>query len=281
MHPTTLVIFGASGDLANRKLLPALYNLAHEGALPVRFNIVGDLARGVHGRGVPRRARRPRSTGSAAASSTTRCSRRCSPMPATSPACSTTRRPTRSCAASWTATTRRRPSRSTASSTCRPRPTFFPVIVGALGEAGLATHEGRAGALRDREAVRHLAPGGARPERARAVGVRGGSDLPDRSLPREGDGPEPAGVPLRQRHVRAAVEPQLRRQRADHRVRGPRDRHARRLLRRRRRAARPRPEPHAAAAVPAVHGAADRLHRGPRAQREGQGPARDPHAAAA
>ena len=39
--PTTLVIFGATGDLARRKLLPALYNLAHEGALPERFNLVG------------------------------------------------------------------------------------------------------------------------------------------------------------------------------------------------------------------------------------------------
>jgi len=39
--PTTLVIFGASGDLARRKLLPALYNLAHEGALPERFHLVG------------------------------------------------------------------------------------------------------------------------------------------------------------------------------------------------------------------------------------------------
>jgi len=39
--PTTLVIFGASGDLAKRKLLPALYNLAHEGALPERFNLIG------------------------------------------------------------------------------------------------------------------------------------------------------------------------------------------------------------------------------------------------
>ncbi|HET9740262.1 MAG TPA: glucose-6-phosphate dehydrogenase [Solirubrobacteraceae bacterium] len=39
--PTTLVIFGASGDLARRKLLPALYNLAHEGALPERFNLIG------------------------------------------------------------------------------------------------------------------------------------------------------------------------------------------------------------------------------------------------
>jgi glucose-6-phosphate 1-dehydrogenase len=39
--PTTLVIFGATGDLARRKLLPALYNLAHDGALPVRFRLVG------------------------------------------------------------------------------------------------------------------------------------------------------------------------------------------------------------------------------------------------
>ena len=41
VHPTTLVIFGASGDLAKRKLLPAIYNLAHEGALPERFNLIG------------------------------------------------------------------------------------------------------------------------------------------------------------------------------------------------------------------------------------------------
>jgi glucose-6-phosphate 1-dehydrogenase len=39
--PTSLVIFGATGDLAKRKLLPALYNLAHEGSLPERFNLVG------------------------------------------------------------------------------------------------------------------------------------------------------------------------------------------------------------------------------------------------
>ena len=38
---TSLVIFGATGDLAHRKLLPALYNLAHEGALPERFKLIG------------------------------------------------------------------------------------------------------------------------------------------------------------------------------------------------------------------------------------------------
>jgi glucose-6-phosphate 1-dehydrogenase len=41
VHPTTLVIFGATGDLARRKLLPAIYNLAHEGALPERFFLIG------------------------------------------------------------------------------------------------------------------------------------------------------------------------------------------------------------------------------------------------
>ena len=41
VHPTNIVIFGATGDLARRKLLPAVYNLAHEGALPQRFNLVG------------------------------------------------------------------------------------------------------------------------------------------------------------------------------------------------------------------------------------------------
>jgi len=42
VHPTTLVIFGATGDLAKRKLLPAIYNLAHEGALPERFHLIGN-----------------------------------------------------------------------------------------------------------------------------------------------------------------------------------------------------------------------------------------------
>ena len=41
VHPTALVVFGATGDLAKRKLLPAIYNLAHEGALPERFYLVG------------------------------------------------------------------------------------------------------------------------------------------------------------------------------------------------------------------------------------------------
>jgi glucose-6-phosphate 1-dehydrogenase len=41
VRPTVLVMFGATGDLAHRKLLPALYNLAHDGALPERFELIG------------------------------------------------------------------------------------------------------------------------------------------------------------------------------------------------------------------------------------------------
>ena len=40
-EPCALVIFGATGDLTHRKLVPALYNLAHEGQLPQSFAIVG------------------------------------------------------------------------------------------------------------------------------------------------------------------------------------------------------------------------------------------------
>src|SRR3954465_3836389 len=39
--PCTMVIFGASGDLTKRKLLPALYNLRKAGLLSDHFAVVG------------------------------------------------------------------------------------------------------------------------------------------------------------------------------------------------------------------------------------------------
>ena len=39
--PCIMVIFGASGDLTGRKLIPAIYNLAHAGLMPKQFGIVG------------------------------------------------------------------------------------------------------------------------------------------------------------------------------------------------------------------------------------------------
>src|ERR1700730_9463157 len=39
--PCIVVIFGASGDLTKRKLLPALYHLQQSGLLPKDFAVVG------------------------------------------------------------------------------------------------------------------------------------------------------------------------------------------------------------------------------------------------
>jgi glucose-6-phosphate 1-dehydrogenase len=46
--PTIVVIFGASGDLTKRKLLPALFHLEQAGLLPEQFSIVGVARRPLH-----------------------------------------------------------------------------------------------------------------------------------------------------------------------------------------------------------------------------------------
>ena len=40
-EPCTLVIFGATGDLTHRKLIPALYNIAADGELPPALTVIG------------------------------------------------------------------------------------------------------------------------------------------------------------------------------------------------------------------------------------------------
>src|ERR1700731_1882267 len=40
-EPCAVVIFGASGDLTKRKLLPSLYNLASYHLLPANYSIIG------------------------------------------------------------------------------------------------------------------------------------------------------------------------------------------------------------------------------------------------
>ena len=41
VEPCTLVIFGGSGDLTRRKLLPAVYNLILDGLLPPNYAVIG------------------------------------------------------------------------------------------------------------------------------------------------------------------------------------------------------------------------------------------------
>src|SRR6266404_1700798 len=40
-QPCSIVIFGATGDLTHRKLLPALYNIAADGELPPAVTVIG------------------------------------------------------------------------------------------------------------------------------------------------------------------------------------------------------------------------------------------------
>jgi glucose-6-phosphate 1-dehydrogenase len=67
LDPATIVIFGGAGDLALRKLLPALYNLHLDGLLPSPLAVVGtgrkeladDSYRALARHGVERHSRRP------------------------------------------------------------------------------------------------------------------------------------------------------------------------------------------------------------------------------
>ena len=44
-EPSVLVMFGVTGDLAQKKLLPAIYDLANRGLLPPGFSLVGFASR--------------------------------------------------------------------------------------------------------------------------------------------------------------------------------------------------------------------------------------------
>src|SRR5271166_4829096 len=48
-NPAVMVIFGASGDLTKRKLLPSLFHLRQSGLLPKQFAIVGVARRPLGG----------------------------------------------------------------------------------------------------------------------------------------------------------------------------------------------------------------------------------------
>src|ERR1700744_3790712 len=52
-EPCIVVIFGASGDLTKRKLLPALYHLKQQGLLPEQFAVVGVARRDLSGTFAP------------------------------------------------------------------------------------------------------------------------------------------------------------------------------------------------------------------------------------
>ena len=256
--PTTLVIFGASGDLTRRKLLPAIYRLARRGRLPAQFAVIGisrtpmadeafrtqfrDSLKEFAGSGTGR----DEIAESLASRHVLRCrrNRRCRVVPTAAGAPHRDQwRGRRALLSGRAADGLRNRDRATGRVGSRRR-----------AAAGLAPHYRR-------ETVRHGSRQRARAQSPRAPALRRRAGLSHRSLSREGDRPEPARVPVWQRHVRTGVESPLYRSRPDHRRRDRRCRAPRRVLRGRRRAARHGAEPPDAGVVARRDGAADRLQR--------------------
>ena len=187
-------------------------------------------------------------------------------------ATSTTTPPSTSCAGPSTNSTRTAAPRATTRSTCRSRRASSPTSSASSRSTGSPTPGD--GAWRrvvvekpfghDLESARELNPTLDRGLPAR-VGV------PHRPLPRQGDRAEHPGDAVRQHDVRADLERQLRRPRADHHGRGHRHRRPGRVLRRHRRRPRRHPEPPAPAAGADRDGGADLVRRREPAHREAEG----------
>ena len=244
-----LVVFGATGDLSFRKLMPALYWRESDQQMPEGSRIIGvartqmstadyvaqveaacrrhvgdsfdaavfaRFARAHHLRAAGRRQARALGGAGGGAWRAGRTAPRCSTSP--------------------------------------PRPTCSARSARVLAAAGIVTPKSRV--VLEKPIGRDLASA-IRDQRRGRPGLQRSAGLPHRPLSGQGVGPEPAGPALRQLPVRAALEPRAHRPRADHRGRDRGRRGARGLLRQVRRAARHGAEPHAAAAVPRRHGAAD------------------------
>ena len=164
------MIFGGTGDLAQRKLLPAIYNLAHEGALPERFNLIAvsrsDIPHDDY-REMARESIEQFSRREPDEQVLDKLLERVRYVPGTFDDDSVLRA-ARGGAREFDDEAGIAFNRVFYLSTA---PAFFPVIVGKLGEHGLDRHEERRRARGDREAVRHAPDRGARAEPRRCSTV--------------------------------------------------------------------------------------------------------------
>ena len=216
-----VVLFGATGDLAKRKLLPGLFRLAQAGLLPPRYRIVGTALEDLDDnafRELARAAVGEFGGGSRDPDAWQRFARNLLYADA--------RDRTALTAAAGTAELR-----------ARRRASAAALPLGAAGRirrgGGDTRRSGARTALarRRREAVRYRSRVRARVERPPPQCVRRVADLSHRPLPRQGDGPEHPGAPVRERHLRDALEPEPHRARPDRRPRDALDRLAWLLLR--------------------------------------------------
>ena len=273
--PCSFVIFGVTGDLAHRLVVPALYNLAASDLLPDKFCLVGVARKGVTSdklrdslmKGLREFATRPVDDAIAQRLlACVTCIEADPKDPASFDAMSKQLDRTRSRA------------RHRRQSPVLPRDAAerIPADQPRTRPHRHAGRERRVAAAGGGKAVRHRSRFGKGAEQRIAQARRRARDLPDRSLSRQGDGAEHPGAAFRQRHVRADLEPQPYRPRADHGRRTTRRRPSRQLLRPDRRAARHGAEPSVSTAVAGRDGAADPLRRAFGACGKGRRARRDP-----
>ena len=264
---STLVMFGATGDLARRMLLPSLYGLDSDGLLPENLRIIGTARTELDDDAFRLRAKEALAehlpAGFFDPGIAERFLKRLRYVPLD------IKNPDGFRAAG----------RGDRRSVRRGRD--LPVDRALAVQADYRRSGGGRPRLPDgangaRKAARDRPSIEPRDQRRGRVRFPRGADVPDRPLSGQGDGPEPARAAVRQSAVRAVVEQRAHRSRPDHGRRDDRCRRPRRLLRRRRRAARHGPEPHAAAGRAGGDGAAVRFRRDRGARRKGQGSARAP-----
>ena len=138
--PCCLVIFGASGDLTHRLLLPALYNLAVAGLLPEAFALIGVARSRSTSEAFAHRSRQQPARNSPRARSISAWSSACSAASPMSRASPTTTRPIASSATSSSGSSASAAPRATACSIWRRRRRVCANRL-HLGESGLARED--------------------------------------------------------------------------------------------------------------------------------------------
>ena len=216
-HSDALVFFGATGDLAYKKIFPALQAMVKHGHLDVP--VIGVAKAGwdldqlkARARDSLEEARRRRRGGLRQALRPAALRRRRLQRPGDVPG------PPQGA--------RRGPAPG-----ALPRHPAQPVRHGRRATRQVGLRRGRPG--HRREAVRPRPGIGAGAQQDPAEQLRRDGDLPHRPLPRQDAGAEPALLPLRQLVPGADLEPPTRRERADHDGGGVRRPGPRGLLRRR------------------------------------------------
>ena len=213
--PTVFVLFGATGDLAKRLVLPAFYRLETEGLLPKQWRLVGN------GRGdVAHEDFRAHFHDSLVEFDT-------APDPKQWDAFSQN---LFFAGGGFTADRPRQPARRDRQGPhrARRRPAAGPLPgrpARRLRRADEGAGPARAGQGLPRglrEAVRHLAGELPRARRGRPLGPRRAAGVQDRPLPRQGSDPGPAHAAVRERTVRLVLGPRVHRVGPDRRARDAR-----------------------------------------------------------